>query len=186
MCRRFIVFLLVLQGFEVHAGEKEKLVKQLSVSLRDPEKRMAALLALLDAGNEAKSAVSDLINALPTATSNEKEVIVAVLGKIGPASEPAIPILVGFFDDKNGFLGIISAIALVNIGDKSLPFLVKPLLCGSDVAKQLACECCRLFGPKARPLGLFLIPCVFDSSPEVRSRAERAFYAVQFGKANRP
>jgi hypothetical protein len=157
---------------------KQKSVKELSDSLRDPKERMDALLALLDLKKEARPVVADLITTLGVATGKEKEVIVTILGQIGPASEPAIPMLIGFFDDENGFLGVLSAFALVHIGDKSIPFIIKPLVFGSDVSKQLACECFRLFGAKAKPFAVFLIPCLLDRNPAIRSRAERAFRVI--------
>lgn len=108
--------------------------------------------------------------------------LVGALGAMGPAAEPAIPLIAECFRSRDRFAVRPCAYALAGIGPKALPHLVAGLADPDAGHRAAAAEALGRMGAAAGSAAPLLRKALKDDDEQVRQQAERALSAVQRGR----
>ena len=105
--------------------------------------------------------------------------LAGALGAIGPAADPAIPLIAECFRSRDRFAVRPCAYALAAIGPKALPHLVAGLADAAAADRAAAAEALGRMGSAAGSAAPLLRKALKDDDEQVRQQAERALSAVQ-------
>lgn len=150
----------------------------------DDEAQGAALEALASIGLEARAAVAPITQMLSTRPSLERrKALVFALGAMGPASRPAVPLIIEALRDRSDSSGLLNEFAVMALGKigpaaaAAVPALIVALESGDDISIRLVMEATDALGnigAEAKAAIPALVEAMGDREPEYKKNQAEA------------